>query len=331
MIDKIFTFERGIRNDREIGLVDGSFGLIGKAAQDCGTRTAETQELGTQAKKWEPKRLEILLRQCWKDLDANMGRMARKLGLDVYNLEGTDYLDLILAILQPDLNRTLMRKAWLDDTSAALVTASPSGVITAGQDITYFNLIDGLFAQLEDIVTGDSNRGTTISENSANTGALQDSTLTNQEAYEYILQVIDDAEPALRAAPDQMLLTTGSIGRKAMRYLQAQGLAFTIDFAIKGLKLMTVDGIPIWILESWDEWVRAYQRNTTGSPAVPVYNAPHRIVYTTKSNLVFGMEGDTVLDRFDVYHDKVTKYTYIEAIDAFDVKVIQDNLVQYGA
>jgi hypothetical protein len=319
------TFETGIRNDRRIGLTDGSFGLLGKAAQTCGTRTPDTKLLGTQQKTWTPKRVEVLLRECWSDLDSTMGRLARKLGNDVYDISGTDYMTFVLSILEPDLVRNIFRMAWFNDAAAATVTDSPAGVFTDGTDVNYFNLFDGFFAQLADIIAADATRQTSLNAyNGQATFALQDSTLTNQLAYEAILKVIDGANPALRAMPDQVILTTGSIGRKAMRYLQEKGLAFTLDFAIQGLQMITVDGRPIYIIEYWDELIRAYQSNGTK------YNLPHRIVYTTKNNLMVGMEGSTLLDNFDVWHDKTTKYTWIEATDAFDAKVIQDDMIQYG-
>lgn len=323
-ISAFHTFETGIKNDKAIGLVAGTFGLLGKAAQGCGTRTPDTKLLATQAKKWEPKRFEVLLRECWADLDSTMGRLSRKLQNDVYDLTNTDYMTFLLSILEPDLARNIFRMAWFNNKNAATTTDSPAGVLTAGTDTSYFNLFDGFFEQLATIVTNTAARKTIIAANGQATFALQDSTLTNELAYKAIQAVIDGATPALRAHPDQMIICTGSVGRKAMRYLQDKGLPFNIDYAIKGLNMISLDGIKIFIVEWWDEFIRAYQSNGTK------WNLPHRIVYTTKSNLMIGMEGQDLLDNFDVYHDKVTKYTYIEATDAIDVKVIEDNLVQYG-
>jgi hypothetical protein len=323
-LNAFHTFQTGIRNDKRIGLVDGSFGLIGKAPQTCGTRTPDSKLLGTQQKTWAPKRIEVLLRECWDDLDSTMGRLARNTGNNVADLSNTEYMAFLLSILEPDLQRMIFRMAWFNDTAAATVTDSPAGVFTTGTDVNYFNRFDGFFKQLAAIISGDATRRTTIAENAEASFALQDSQLSNQDAYDYILKTIDDAKPALRAASDQVMITTGSIGRKAMRYLQDKGLAFTLDFALNGLQLINVDGRPIYIVEWWDELIRAYQSNGTK------YNSPHRIVYTTKSNINVGMEGSSMFDGFDIYHDRATKYTWIETIDAFDVKILEDDLVQYG-
>ncbi len=324
------TFETGIRNDTNIGLANGSFGLIGKAAQGCGTRTPDTKLLGTQQKKWELKRWEVYLQECWANLNSTMGRLSRGIGNEVTDLSNTDYMTFLLSILEPDLARMILRKAWFDDKAAATTAGSPSGVFTAGTDVDYFNLIDGFFAQLSDIVTATPARRTTISQNAQATGALQDSTMSNQDAYNYILAVIDGAVPALRSQPDQVILTTGTIATKTMRYLQDKGLAFTLDTAINGLPLLRVDGRTIYGIEYWDEVIRAYQSSTAGSPAVPVYNSPHRIVYTTKSNLNMGVEGNDAFSTFKIWHNEDTEYTGIKIKDAFDAKIIEDNLVQYG-
>jgi hypothetical protein len=318
------SFEQGIKNDKQIGLADGSFGLIGKAAQTCGTLTPDTKLLATQQKKWEPKRLQVLLRECWADLDATMGRLSRQTGNNVSDLTSTDYMTFILSILEKDLGRMIFRKAWFDDQNAATTTDSPAGVLTAGTDKTYFNLINGFFQQLGVIIAADATRKTTIAANTEATFALQDSAFTNALAYSSLLAVIDGAKPALRAASDQVILCTGSVGRKAMRHLQDKGLAFTLDTALNGLQMIQVDGRTIYVIEWWDELIRAYQSNGTK------YNSPHRIVYTTKSNLVVGMEANGLFENFDVYHDKVNKYTYIEAIDAMDAKILDDTMVQYG-
>jgi hypothetical protein len=324
-LNAFHTFETGIKNDRRIGLTDGSFGLLGKAAQTCGSRTPDSKLLGTQQKTWEPKRAEVLLRECWDDLDTTMGRLARKLGNDVYDLSGTDYMTFLLSILEPDILRMIFRMAWFNDKAAATVTDSPAGVLTTGTSTTYFTLFDGFFAQLGDIITTTPARQTDLSAyNGQASYALQDSTLTNALAYAALLKVIDDAPPALRSQADRAIICTGSVGRKAMRYLQDKGLAFTLDYALNGLTLINIDGNPIYIVEWWDEFIRTYEDNGTK------YNLPHRIVYTKKANLMVGMEGTNLFESFDVWHDKTTKYTWIEATDAFDAKIIEDGMVQYG-
>ncbi len=96
------TMVTGIKNDTEIGLVAGSMGMIGKAAQGCGSRTPDNKTLVTSVKKWELKRWEVFLQFCWTDLSANFGQFARKTGTAIDDLTGTDFLNFMETIIDGD-------------------------------------------------------------------------------------------------------------------------------------------------------------------------------------------------------------------------------------
>lgn len=323
------TFVTGIKNDREIGIQPTTLGLIGKAAQGCGTRTPETNTTTTALKKWEPKRLEILLRQCYTDLESSFLRFARRTGINVYDLtsavdQQNAYMAFVVDLLSMDIPKTVFRHAWFGDQSAANVSDSPAGVITDGVDVDYFNLINGFFYQLAVIYAATPARKTAISANAQATSALQFSAFSNTNALDALNKVIDDAPSTLIAQPDKILLATRSVTQRAKRALQALGVAYNITLQTNGMELMQWDGINLYTVPLWDEWIAAYENNGTK------YNNPHRIVYSTKSNLNIGMEGQNLFDTIDVHYDKVTKYNYVEAIDAFDAKVLVDSLVQVG-
>jgi len=319
------TFENNIRNDREIGFAEGSLGLVGKAAQGCGTRTPDNKTLGSAVKKWSPVRWEIFLQFCWTDLSSNFGRYLRKIGTDVEDLSDTEFLKFMETITLADIKQMLFRFVWFNDTSAACVDDSPAGVFTSGTDTDYFNLFDGLFAQLSDIVTTTPARKTDLSAyNGQATFALQDSTLTNALAYAAVQKVIDDALPLLRGRSDLVIYSTESVWRKAMRYLQDKSLAFTLDFAINGLPLLKFDGYSYYAVPMWDQIIRAYQSNGTK------YNLPHRILMTTRGNLPVGLEGASAFDYLKIWHNDDTEYTNMKVKDAMDAKVLEDNLIQYG-
>lgn len=318
------TFQTGIKNDKQIGIAPGTLGLIGKAAQGCGTRTPETNTLTPTLKTWEPKRIEVILRQCYTDLEDSLAQLARKLGVQVYDLTSTEYFTFVLEILKKDIPKMVFRHLWFGDKTAANVTDSPAGVITDGISVDYFNLINGYFQQLAVIYAATAARKTAISANAQATTALQFSAFTATDALNALNAVVDDAPAELTAQADRMILCTDSVHKKARRALQALGVAYKIELQTAGLVVSEWDGIKLYSIPLWDQWIRAYQSNGTK------LNNPHRIVYTTKSNLVAGMEGNGLFESLDVYYDKVTKYNYIETVDAFDAKVIMDGLVQVG-
>lgn len=324
-ITTMHTIEPNIRNDREIGYAEGSLGLIGKAAQGCGTRTPDNKTLGPSVKKWSPKRWEVFLQFCWTDLEANFGRYLRKIGTDVSDLTETEYLKFIETIAMDDIKQMLFRFVWFNDLAAATVTDSPAGILTAGTNPDYFNLFDGLFVQLADIVAATPARKTTLAAyNGQATFALQDSTLTNQKAYEAVLSVIDGSDPVLRGRSDVVIYSTESVWRKAMRYLQEKSLAFTVDLAINGLPMMNLDGYRFYAVPLWDKIIRTYESDGTK------YNLPHRILMTTTGNLPVGYEGTDAFTYVKVWNDDNTEYTNMKLKDAMDAKVLEDNLIQYG-
>jgi hypothetical protein len=317
------TIQTGIKNDRQIGIIPGTLGLMGKAAQGC-SPTADTLTDAAVLKTWTPKRIEVILDQCYTDIATSMAKMSAKLGIEVNDLTNTEYFAFILDILSRDLPKMILRHAWMGNTAAANVNASPAGVITAGIDVSYFNVIDGFFKQLATIYTADSSRKSTVTGNSQATTALQFSTLTPAAAYADLNSVIDDAPAVLAAQPDKVLLVTRSVAQKVRRQLQSLGVAYKTELMTAGLEIGEWDGIKMYTLPLWDEWIRAYESNGTK------LNNPHRIVFTTISNLNLGIEGTSLFDNVNTFYDQKSRVNRIEVSDAFDAKIIDDGLLQVG-
>ncbi len=323
VLTQYHSFETGIRNDREIGIVPGTLGLLLKAAQGCDP-TADTLSITATKKKWELKRTELLVKQCYTDLEASFLILLRNLGTNVGDLTTTQYFTFLTDFVARELPKEILRHAWFGDTDAANILDSPAGNITTGVDPDYFNVINGYFKQLAVIYAADSNRKTTISANAQATKALQKSAFANVDAYTALNSVVDDAPLVLKNQPDKLLLVTDSVLRRAKRYMQSVNIAFDIDNTINGLSLAKWDGVDLVSMPWWDEVIMAYEDNGTK------YNSPHRIVYTTKSNLKIGLEGQGMFDQIQTWYNKTTKYNYIDVIDSMDAKIIMDGLVQVG-
>jgi hypothetical protein len=136
--------------------------------------------------------------------------------------------------------------------------------------------------------------------------------------------VIDSALPELAAQPDRVLLVTDSIAIRVRRQLQALGVAFKTELMINGMSLQTWDGIKMYSIPLWDQWIRAYENNGVR------WNNPHRIVYTTVSNLNIGMTCTSLFENVNTFYDQRSRINRIEAVDAFDAKIFDDRLVQVG-
>jgi hypothetical protein len=317
------TIQTGIKNDREIGIIPGTLGLIGKAAQGCDP-TADTLLDTAVLKTWAPKRIEVIIDQCATDIASSMAKLARKLGIEVNDLTGTEYFAFLLDLLAKDIPKMIFRHAWFGNTSVTNVSGSPAGYLTDGVSTTYFNIINGFFYQLAVLYTATAARKTAITGNSQATYALQESVATPALVFADINTMIDAADPILVAQPDRVLLVTHSIAKRLKRQLQTLGVAYKTELVTAGMEIGEWDGIKMYTLPLWDQWIRAYEDNGTK------YNNPHRAVYTTVSNLNIGMEGTTLFDNVNSFYDKKSRVNRIEVSDAFDAKIIDDRLFQMG-
>ncbi|HUX57076.1 MAG TPA: hypothetical protein VMV77_08885 [Bacteroidales bacterium] len=316
------TLVTGIKNDRHIGIIPGTFGLVGKAGQNCNPE-AQCYELTAIQKTWEPKVIEIIIDMCKNELDDTLMKLATRCGVQAFDLTNTEVFAFILDILTKDIEKMLLRHAWFGDVTAANVNAG--GVITNGYDVGFFNIIDGFFHQLAVIYAADTDRLTAIPGNTQVTYALQGTVATPLLTYTALNTVIDAALPELAAQPDRIILVTKSVMDRIRRQLQALGTVFQdYTLMINGLEFATWDGIKIVSIPLWDQWIRAYENNGTS------YNNPHRIVYSTVSNLQIGMECNGLFDNINSFYDQRSRINRIEARDAFDAKIIDDRLVQVG-
>jgi hypothetical protein len=317
----LHTLVTGIKNDKRIGLIPGTFGLVGKAAQSCNPVPHCYENIAIE-KTWEPKYLEIIIDMCVDEVQDTLMRLALNCGVDVFDLTKTQIFEFILGILTKDIEKMIFRHVWFGDQAAA---NAPGGVITPGVDVGYFNVINGFFQQLAVIYTATPARQTAIAENYLATTNLQINSMTNLQALAYLDAVVDNAAPELTIQPDRILLVTHSIFQKAYRALQTVKSVFCDCQVLEnGFTLMKWDGIPMYSIPLWDQWIMAYENNGV------TLNVPNRIVYTTKSNLNVGMACNSLFDRVNSFYDQRSRINRIEAVDAFDAKIYDDRLVQVG-
>ena len=321
-ISEFHTLVTGIKNDRRIGIIPGTFGLVGKAGQNCNPE-AQCYENIAEEKTWSPKVIEIIIDMCKNELDDTLMKLATKCGVDAFDLTNTEVFAFILDILVKDIKKMILRHVWFGNTNAANINAG--GVITDGYDVGFFNIMDGFFVQLAAIYAADATKIAAMPGNTQLTYALQNSVATPLLTYTALNNVIDEAIPELAAQPDRIILVTKSVMDRIRRQLQALGTVFQdYTLMINGLEFATWDGIKIVSIPLWDQWIKAYENNGVA------WNNPHRVVYTTVSNLNIGMECTGLFDNVNTFYDQRSRINRIEARDAFDAKIIDDRLVMVG-
>ncbi len=314
------TLVTGIKNDKRIGIIPGTFGLVGKAAQSCDPVAQCLEDIAIE-KTWEPKYLEVIIDMCIDEIESSLMRMYIDCA-NPFDLTKTQIFAFIQGILQKDLAKMVLRNAWFGDQAAANF---PVGVITPGYDVAYFNVINGFWQQFAVIYAANPLQLQAMPGNTQITYALQQSVATPLLTYNAVNSLIDAGPSELAEQPDRVLLVTRSVFDRLRRQLQALGTAFQdYKLMVNGLEFATWDGIRIVSIPLWDQWIRAYENNGT------YWNDPHRVVYTTVSNLNIGFACNGAFENINSFYDPRSRYNRIEAVDAFDAKIIDDRLLMVG-
>lgn len=319
-LSRFHTLVTGIKNDRRIGIIAGTFGLVGKAAQSCDP-VPQCYENPAVEKTWSPKYLEVIIDMCVDELNDTLMKLAVKCGVDLYDLTKTEIFTFIMNILAKDIAKMVFRHAWFGDTNAAQF---PVGILTPGTDPTFFNVIDGFWVQLAAIYAANPAQLYAMPGNNQATTALQLSVATPALTLAALQGIIDAAPAELTMQPDRVILVTQSVLQRYYRALQGTAYCCAIETLQNGMQVTHIDGIPIIGIPLWDQWIRAYENNGT------TLNDPHRVVYSTISNLNIGMVCTSLFDSINSFYDQRSRYNRIEAVDAFDAKIIVDSLVMVG-
>jgi hypothetical protein len=319
-LNSFHTLVTGIKNDREIGIIPGTFGLILKKAQACNP-VAQCHEDKAIAKKWAPKYLEFINDMCIDEIENSLMRLYIDC-TDPYDLTKTQIFTFIANIYSKDLPKEVFRYAWFGNTAAR---NWPLGNLTPGVDPAFFNVLDGFWVQMAAIYALNPLQRQAFIGNAQISYALQQTVQTPLLTYNTVNAIIDAAPAELSQQPDRVLLVTRSVFDRLRRQLQALGTAFQdYKLMVNGLEFATWDGIRIVSIPLWDQFIRTYENNGV------IWNDPHRLVYTTVSNLNIGMACTSLFENVNSFYDPRSRYNRIEAVDAFDVKILDDRLLMVG-
>lgn len=316
----IHSMHTGIVYDREIGFI-GEGGLVGVAKQGCNP-TPQDFAIGTRKVTWTPKAWEILVDECANDLAATAALYAQHKGNRVDDLTDTDYMAIVVQVLEAAIRDFFYRILWLGDTAADNV--SESGVITNGVDKKYFTLLDGFFKQLRAAVVAKPALGVTIAANSEASYAAQDSNMTDAAAIAILEAMYYAAPIELRTSGNMRFLVTQSIADAYQKYLVGKGIESTYRNLVDGLNSLTYLGIPVIAMPIWDKQIRAYEDDGTK------YSFPHRAVLIEKDNLAVGTPSDEAYESANIWYEKKERKNYIEVMDKLDGKLLNTGRLIYA-
>jgi hypothetical protein len=313
-ISLIHTIYPNIVTEKFVGFLSEG-GLVGLASTGC-TPSAQSFQIGSRTIKWSPVEWEVFISQCWKDLRSTMATYSLNTGVNAKDFTSTDYMNVVVDQLTMALKKFLIRFAWFNDTDADNVTGG--GVITDGLDLDYFNLVDGLFKQIDTQVTANPAQLVAITENAGVSYVAQKITPAN--VIGYLQKLVFGAPNKLKGLAGNFILCTQSFYDGYIMALQSDKIQATYTNLVDGMQTVTFNGIPLIALPIWDEMIAEFE--DTGAK----YHAPNRAVYTNKSVLGLGLDDVNQFETVDAWHSKDKRTVNMEAGGQADVKLMNPDL-----
>ena len=157
-----------VKNDDPIALI-GEMDMVGKKGGGCDP-TYEEKGIANSQKLWELGQWEIPIKICYEALKGSIAEYSLKTGTEIGDLTSTDFMTIYTDALQRAMQQMIWRFGWFGDKEAALAGGG-GGKLTAGSDVSMFNVCDGLFKRIF-TATATKNH-TTIAANSKTTAAEQ--------------------------------------------------------------------------------------------------------------------------------------------------------------
>lgn len=302
----------------------GTLSKITKRDAGCGSGLTE-KNIPMSEKFWEPEKVKFWLGQCADDLEESFWIWGQNKGIARKDLTDTDFAEFVMIRLETALIEDMLRIVWFNHLDAANVDDSPAGILTSGVDEADYNIIDGLWAQIYDIVAADSTRRVTIANNAEATYANQafDSTDTTNKVAETVFQDLKyNADYRLRNEKNLMILATQSLVDQYAKELRSRNLDASFVRIEGGYNALMFEGIPIIPFNFWDRTIRADFDSGTA------YYQPHRAILTVKENIPVGVDSASEIGKAKIWYEDMEEKTFWKGGYRIDTKVLQSYLIQ---
>lgn len=315
-ITLICTLYPGIVFDKEIGFI-GEGGLVGVKNQGC-RPTPQPWKIGTRAVRWEPKSWEVLIEECWTDLEATAATYALNTGVDIADFSDTDYYAIVIQVLSTAIKKFIIRLVWFNDEDAQNV--SSGGIITDGVDVEFFNILNGLWKQLMEQIAANPAQRVAVAENAGATYAAQE--LDPENAAKYLQQLKYRAPIILRSKENAIVPLTQSFYDAWEMYLQGKELESTYVNLVDGRQVLKAYGMTLIPMPIWDEMIAMFENTGTK------LNNPHRALYVTKEILAVGVDGTDSFEKMNTWYNRDERTVKTELMGKADAKLLNPAMLQ---
>ena len=320
-LEAIHTMWEGIVAKTEVGFI-GKGGMLGKASSGC-KDSVQSWEISTRDLLWEPVKWIVFIEQCAADLENAASVYSLKCGVAYFDFTDSDYMNILLNVLSDSTHEMMWRFLWFGDTEAKNVAAG--GIITDGVDVSYFTLLDGFFNQMIAQMAVNPKQRVTITENAGATYAAQ--VLDPTKVIGYLDKVVKGAPLQIRHAKDKVLAVTQSVYDAYDSALSTNSACCTEgsrSAIIDGIQVLYFKGVMLQPLQVWDEMIEANENTGTK------LNNPHRIVFTTKGVLAFGVDCESSFSDYDTWYSKDDGTVKTKGAGKLDVKLADPTLFMIG-
>lgn len=306
-----------VKEEDPIALL-GEMEMVGKKGGGCDP-TYEEKGIANSQKRWKFGQWEISVKICYEAIKGTIGEYSLKTGTAIGDLTSTDFMTIFADALQRAMEQMIWRFGWLGDKEAALA-GEGGGKLTAGLDVSNFNVCDGLFKR---IFTATATKHTAIAANSETTAALQISALRKSGAATTLVDtILMDADTRIVDDSDAVLLMTRSLA-DALTYDLKKTYHDIMPWEklFDGFEVATYNGVKIARVGIWDRMIKAYEKGET------TINLPHRAVFCNPKHLMIGTDADNLISDLDIWFDQKERRNYLYATGKIGTALLEEDMI----
>lgn len=270
---------------------------IVKKYEGCGE--GESGSFNVNDKVITAGRMRVAVSQCQEAFFGTYLEESFRNGINVFDLQGTELADTILANVRNGISEDVVRLAWFGDTAA-----------TGGSDSCY-NSTDGWWKLMTADTDVDARKVAIANSSAFATGDAIVALRAMWAAAPSALQGVDNRDKAFyvsRLIYDDYLTSLESLGN-------AEGFSQLVDGSVK-VYFRGVEVIPMYI---WD----------TATTQLALTDDV-RAAYVAKQNLAVGTDTTDMEGEMKMFYDDLTEKVYVRAYFKLGVQFLHSSLVQIG-
>jgi len=299
----------------------GQFGLMGQVANGC-TPNVSAETIVAAQKYWDPYLSQDRLVHCNADINQlfKMWPRASK-AMDTWDTPEQALMAFLADRLTDAMSYNIGRIAWFNDKTAKLATNG--GVLTAAQDVTFWNTIDGLWKQIFAAVTATTIPAVQYYEITENGEAsyVAQNALASDRGLNVLRNLYNNLPAESFDTPGLKFQISRSLYLNWKDFLEDKSLVFQLSQAEQGAATDNYRGIPIIVRNDWDRIVKTYENNGT------TLNKPHRGVLSPITNIPIGTSDEGSFTSFKAFYDNVTMSHYMDTSWYLDSKLLEESKI----